>query len=61
MRMTSGLHIEGIGSRAVWRVAKLRRRIPTTQDFAALHDHARLPWRFFGRFTTSAVAGLSRA
>ncbi len=49
------------GSRcAVRREANLR-RIPTTQDFAALHDHARLPWRFFGRFTTSAVAGLTRA
>lgn len=59
--MSSRLQIDGYGSRAVRRVAKLRRRIPTTQDFAALHDHARLPWRFFGRFTTSAVAGLSRA
>jgi len=36
-------------------------RILTTQEFAALHDHARLPWRFFGRFTASIVAGLSRA
>ncbi len=36
------------------------RRIPTTQGFAALHDHARLPWRFFGRFTASLV-GLTRA
>ncbi|GAU83641.1 hypothetical protein AB4Z40_07175 [Bosea sp. 2YAB26] len=46
--------------RIVRREANLR-RIPTTQDFAALHDHARLPWRFFGRFTTSAAAGLRRA
>ena len=38
-----------------------RRRIPTTQGFAALHDHARLPWRFFGRFTASIAAGLSPA
>ena len=37
-----------------------RRRMPTTQGFAALHDHARLPWRFFGRFTASLV-GLTRA
>lgn len=37
------------------------RRIPTTQDFVALDDHARLPWRFFGRFTASIAAGLSRA
>jgi hypothetical protein len=36
-------------------------RLPTTQGFAALHDHARLPWRFFGRFTASIAAGLSRA
>ena len=36
------------------------RRIPTTQGFAALHDHARLPWRFFGRFTAS-LAGLTSA
>lgn len=35
------------------------RRFPTTQGFAALHDHARLPWRFFGRFTASL--GLIRA
>ena len=35
--------------------------LPTTQDFAALHDHARLPWRFFGRFTASIAAGLTGA
>ena len=35
--------------------------LPTTQDFAALHDHARLPWRFFGRFTSSIAAGLTGA
>ncbi|HEV2554543.1 MULTISPECIES: hypothetical protein [Hyphomicrobiales] len=44
----------------VRREANLR-RMPTTQGFAALHDHARLPWRFFGRFTASIAAGLSRA
>ena len=43
----------------VRREANLR-RMPTTQGFAALHDHARLPWRFFGRFTASLV-GLIRA
>ena len=43
----------------VRREANLR-RMPTTQGFAALHDHARLPWRFFGRFTASLV-GLTRA
>ncbi|MGV6871383.1 hypothetical protein ACUSIJ_01645 [Pseudochelatococcus sp. B33] len=37
-----------------------RRKWPTTQEFAALHDHARLPWRFFGRFTASLAAGLIR-
>jgi hypothetical protein len=37
------------------------RRFPTTQGFAALHDHARLPWRFFGRFTASLAAGLTLA
>lgn len=35
--------------------------LPTTQDFVALDDHARLPWRFFGRFTASIAAGLSPA
>jgi hypothetical protein len=35
--------------------------LPTTQDFAALHDHARLPWRFFGRFAASLAAGLTGA
>jgi len=30
----------------------------TTQAFAAMHDHARLPWRFFGRFTASVAAML---
>jgi hypothetical protein len=25
-----------------------------------LDDHRRLPWRFFGRFTTSIAAGLRR-
>ncbi|MBB3808834.1 hypothetical protein [Pseudochelatococcus contaminans] len=38
----------------------VRLRWPTTQEFAALHDHARLPWRFFGRFSASLAAGLSR-
>ncbi len=37
-----------------------RLKWPTTQEFAALHDHARLPWRFFGRFTASLAAGLIR-
>ncbi|MGI6247371.1 MAG: hypothetical protein ACOYJQ_16630 [Pseudochelatococcus sp.] len=37
-----------------------RPRWPTTQEFAALHDHARLPWRFFGRFSASLAAGLRR-
>jgi hypothetical protein len=32
----------------------------TTHSFAALTDHARLPSRFFGRFTTSAAARLRR-
>lgn len=36
-----------------------RRRLPTTIGFAAVSDHIRLPSRFFGRFTASAVAGLS--
>ena len=36
-------------------------RLPTTQGFAALHDHARLPWRFFGRFTSSIAARLTGA
>lgn len=36
-----------------------RRRLPTTIGFAAVTDHERLPSRFFGRFTASAIAGLS--
>jgi hypothetical protein len=24
-------------------------RLPTTEEYAPVHDHARLPWRFFGR------------
>jgi hypothetical protein len=24
--------------------------MPTTVAFAPVHDHARLPWRFFARF-----------
>jgi hypothetical protein len=31
----------------------------STLDFAALHDHARLPARFFGRLTAAAAAGLA--
>jgi hypothetical protein len=46
--------------RVVRRTLNLR-RFPTTQGFAALHDHARLPWRFFGRFTASLAAGLTYA
>ncbi|MBB3772240.1 MULTISPECIES: hypothetical protein [Ancylobacter] len=38
---------------------EVRRRLPTTIGFAAVPDHVRLPSRFFGRFTASAVAGLS--
>ena len=26
-------------------------RTPRTEDFASVSDHARLPWRFFGRLT----------
>lgn len=58
--MTAPRSHEDCAFRAVRREANLR-RILTTQEFAALHDHARLPWRFFGRFTSSIVAGLSRA
>jgi hypothetical protein len=28
-------------------------RAPTTRAFAALGDHARLPWRFFARLIAS--------
>ncbi|WP_439497671.1 hypothetical protein [Bosea sp. (in: a-proteobacteria)] len=58
--MTRARQIEDGSRCAVRREANLR-RIPTTQGFAALHDHARLPWRFFGRFTASIAAGLTRA
>jgi hypothetical protein len=47
--------------RRVMRRTLNPRRFPTTQGFAALHDHARLPWRFFGRFTASLAAGLKQA
>lgn len=47
--------------RRVMRRTLNARRFPTTQGFAALHDHARLPWRFFGRFTASLAAGLTLA
>ncbi|MGE7473122.1 hypothetical protein ACQKLX_27090 [Bosea sp. NPDC003192] len=47
--------------RRVMRRTLNLRRFPTTQGFAALHDHARLPWRFFGRFTASLAAGLTCA
>ena len=53
-------HIQD-GCRRVLRRTLNPRRFPTTQGFAALHDHARLPWRFFGRFTASLAAGLSLA
>lgn len=53
--------IIGNGSLCAVRRDARPRRMPTTQGFAALHDHARLPWRFFGRFTASIAAGLSRA
>lgn len=58
--MTAIRAIEEQGVRAIRREAKAR-RILTTQEFAAISDHARLPWRFFGRFTASIAAGLSRA
>jgi hypothetical protein len=32
----------------------------TTMEFAAVPDHVRLPGRFFGRFTTAALAALRR-
>lgn len=38
---------------------EVRRHLPTTIGFAAVPDHVRLPARFFGRFTASAVAQLS--
>jgi hypothetical protein len=49
------------GSRRIVRREVNLRRMPTTQGFAAIDDHARLPWRFFGRFTASIAAGLRRA
>ena len=58
--MTRPRQIVDGNCRIVRREVNLR-RIPTTQGFAALHDHARLPWRFFGRFTASIAAGLTRA
>ncbi|MFG1425216.1 hypothetical protein [Roseixanthobacter glucoisosaccharinicivorans] len=32
----------------------------TTIEFAAVPDHVRMPGRFFGRFTTAALAALGR-
>jgi hypothetical protein len=36
-----------------------RPRVRSTLDFAALHDHARLPARFFGRILAVGAAGLA--
>jgi hypothetical protein len=36
-----------------------RRWARSTLEFASLHDHARLPARFFGRLVASALAGLA--
>ena len=58
MSMDAGhiLCLDGLG--AVAR-PEVRRRLPTTIGFAAVPDHVRMPARFFGRFTASAVASLS--
>jgi len=40
--------------------AQMRAR-PAAQGLVTLDDHARLPWRFHGRFTASIVAGLAGA
>jgi len=34
--------------------------LPTTADFAALDDHARLPWRFFSRLMATQDRGSGR-
>jgi hypothetical protein len=34
-----------------------RPRVRSTLDFAALHDHARLPARFFGRILAVGAVG----
>ncbi|WP_280949691.1 hypothetical protein [Mongoliimonas terrestris] len=28
--------------------------LPTTEDYTPVHDHVRLPWRFFARLIASA-------
>jgi hypothetical protein len=33
-------------------------RVRSTLDFASLHDHARMPARFFGRLTAASAAHL---
>ncbi|MCX5518667.1 MULTISPECIES: hypothetical protein [Kaistia] len=33
---------------------------PTTAEFAALTDHARLPWRFFARLLATEDRGSDR-
>jgi hypothetical protein len=43
--------------RALRRSAGARPRARTTLEFASLHDHARLPARFFGRFSTADMLG----
>jgi hypothetical protein len=40
--------------------AELARACPTTADFAALDDHARLPWRFFARLQATQDRGPGR-
>ena len=45
--------VETIAQTAAAPSTTARPSLPTTQEFAALHDHARLPSRFWGRFTTT--------
>ncbi|MFT0891066.1 hypothetical protein [Pseudochelatococcus sp. G4_1912] len=54
----SPVSLSSMARAAAWKASRLK--WPTTQEFAAIHDHARLPWRFFGRFTASIAAGLIR-
>ncbi|MBB3931626.1 hypothetical protein GGR25_002676 [Kaistia hirudinis] len=34
--------------------------VPTTANFAAMDDHARLPWRFFSRLQATEDRGSGR-
>lgn len=57
--MVSITHSLAASQRTGFRPRRVRVARVTTEGFAGLADHARLPARFFGRFTASAEAMLA--